>query len=254
MNDGEKSLEVYSNGLLKFPRSGRLYYEIGLNYFSQKEMRKALSNLEKGVFYEPAFSNNYSILSKYYFMSGFTAWSVLYGEIFINLTESEFKSKEMSKLLFDYYKKSFYFLKDSLYTIQFTTNMITSSVKRPNKDLPFDMAYQSVMQEASKGILPTDTSLFTIDILYQLRKKFIELWFAENLDVTFPNVLFDWHKNLIENDLFEVYNYFLFNEASSVESKSWLGKNQLKIKRFQTDIQKNFLKIDEKHFLYKYQY
>ncbi len=254
LDNAEKSLEVYKNGLSKFPKSGRLFYEIGINYIAQKEVRKALSYWENGIINEPQYSNNYFILSKYYYKAGFTVWSVLYGEIFSNLTESEFKAKEMSHLLFDFYKKSFYFLKDSAFTIQFTTNMITSPIKRPNKDLPFDMAYQSVMQDAAKGILPADTLSFSIDILYQLRKKFIELWYAENLEKTFPNVLFDWHKMLIEEDIFEVYNYFLFNEGAPDETKSWVSRNQLKIKRFKELIQENMLKIDENHFLNMYQY
>ncbi|TAL68675.1 MAG: hypothetical protein EPN82_10380 [Bacteroidetes bacterium] len=254
MNNGEKSLEIYKNGLAKFPKSGRLYYEIGINYISQKDIRKALSSWENGIFIDPQFANNYLILSKYYFQSGFSCWAVIYGEIFINLTESNLKSKEMSHLLFDFFKKSFYFQKDSMHTIQFTTSMITSTVKRPNKDLPFDMAYQSVMQEAAKDILPADTSQFSIDVLYQIRKKFIELWYAENLDVTFPNVLLDWHKKLIEQGIFEVYNYFLFNEAAVEETKSWIGRNQLKVKRFQEEIQNNLLLIDDKHLLYRHQY
>lgn len=254
LDNAEKSLEVYKNGLIKFPKSGRLYYEIGINYIAHNEARKALSYWENGIINEPQYSNNYFILSKYYNLSGFTAWSVIFGEIFSNLTESDFKAKEMSHLLYQFYKNSFYFLKDSTLTIQFTTSMITSPIKRPNKDLPFDMAYQSVMQDAAKGILPADSLNFSIDILYQLRKKFIELWFAENLDKTFPSVLFDWQKKLIEEDIFEVYNYFLFNDGAPEETKSWVSRNQLKIKRFQSLIRENFLKIDENHFVNKHQY
>lgn len=254
LDNADKSLEVYKKGLVKFPKSGRLYYEIGINYIAQKEVRNALSYWENGIKQDPQYPNNYFILSKYYKLSGFTAWSVLFGEIFSNLTESVFKSKEMSKLLFNYYKESFYHLIDSTFTIQFTTNMITSPVKRPNKDLPFDMAFQSVMQDAAKEILPIDSSKFSIDVLYQLRKKFIELWYSENLNKTFPNVLFDWHRNLIDKDIFEVYNYYLFNEASAEETKSWVTRNQLKLQRFQSLIQENMLNIDEKHYLDKHQY
>jgi hypothetical protein len=254
MDNSDKAIEVYKNGLAKFPKSGRLLFEIGLNYIAHQEVRKALGYWESGIINEPQYSNNYLVLSKYYYKAGFTAWSVIYGEIFSNISESDFKVKEISNLLFEFYKNSFYFLRDSTITIQFTTSMITSPVKRPNKDLPFDMAYQSVMQEAAKDILPADSSLFSIDILFQLRKKFIELWYAGNLDKTFSNVLFEWHKNLIDKDIFEVYNYFLFSEGAPIETKSWVSRNQLKIKRFQTQIYENFLKIDEKHFVSKHQY
>ena len=254
LGNSEKALEIYKNGLIKFPKSGRLYYEMGINYIEQKEGRKAISNWENGVINDPQYPNNYLILSKYYANSGFTAWSVLLGEIFSNLNESDFKAKEISHLLYVFYRKSFYHLKDSVVSIEFTTNMITSSVKRDNKDLYFDLAYQYVMQDAARGILPSDSLMFSIDVLYQLRKKFIELWFAENLDKTFPNVLFDWHKLLIEKDIFEVYNYFLFNEGAPEETKAWVSRNQLKIQRFQTLIKENLLKIDESHFLNKRQY
>ncbi len=248
------AIEIYNNGLKKFPDSGRLFMEQGLYYYNQNEISDAVNKWETGIYHDPSFSNNYYILSKFYSKSGLSIWSLLYGEIYFSIADNENKVKELNRLLFNVYEKSFYTKKDSSIIIKFTTMTITSPVKRPDIDLPFEMAYQSVMEKASDGLLPKDSSRFNIETLYKIREKFIEIWFDEKLNTKFKNVLFDWHKTLIDYNLFETYTYLLFAEARVEEFNKWVVKDQPKLKKDINElINKYPFIVDSTHFLQKYQ-
>jgi Tfp pilus assembly protein PilF len=79
--------KMYRKGIKKFPASGPLYNELGELLWAQKDF-SAIKQWEKGIESDPNYPGNYYNASKYYYFTTDKIWSVLYGEVFINMEPS----------------------------------------------------------------------------------------------------------------------------------------------------------------------
>ena len=76
--------KVYKKGLKKFPNSGPLYSEYGELLWAKKDF-SAIEQWEKGIQVDPAYSGNYYNAARFYFYTKDKVWSLVYGEIFVNM-------------------------------------------------------------------------------------------------------------------------------------------------------------------------
>ena len=53
---------------------------------------EAIKMWEKGIEVAPSFSKNYFNASKYYYFSTDKVWSIIYGEIFLNMEHCHFNT------------------------------------------------------------------------------------------------------------------------------------------------------------------
>ncbi len=127
MGKSDKSIDTYSDGLKKFPASGRLHLEIGIALMRKEKYNDALFHFEKGIEVNPEFPSNYYWASRIFCSySTEKVWGMIYGEIFLNLERTTDRSKEISKLLYDTYKSQITFKGDSSVHYSFTEqNTIT---------------------------------------------------------------------------------------------------------------------------------
>ncbi|MBK7434966.1 MAG: tetratricopeptide repeat protein [Chitinophagaceae bacterium] len=101
----DKAMETYRAGLQRFPGSGELYLESGIIYLKRKDYDSAVSTFEKGIEMDPGFSSNYYRAAKLYLSSNEKVWGMIYGELFMLLEPMSERSKELSRLLYETYKK-----------------------------------------------------------------------------------------------------------------------------------------------------
>src|ERR1700744_2641182 len=76
--------KLYKDGLKRWPHSGALYSEYG-EIMGAKESYLAIKQWEKGIETDPNYSGNYYNAAKYYFYYGDKLWTIIYGEVFVNL-------------------------------------------------------------------------------------------------------------------------------------------------------------------------
>ena len=76
--------KVYKKAIKSFPESGALYNDYGEFLWSRQDLN-AIKIWEKGIEKDPSYGNNYYNASKYYFLTTDKIWSIIYGEIFINI-------------------------------------------------------------------------------------------------------------------------------------------------------------------------
>lgn len=249
-NNLEQAENIYDRGLEKFPNAANLYMQYGMHFIQLEEFVRAMAMWEKGVEVDPMYENNYFMLSKYYFHTGEYVWTNLYGEIFLNLSDKAGLLEDISKFIYRAYNNGCYNQIDSL-TIEtsFTKTRIQSKNLKGRNDLPFEVAYDLVMNEAVKGIIPKDKTELTIDQLYKIRKNFIEIWYKEGWNKRFSNALFDLHKKLIKNGHFEAYNYWVFNAACKVEANNWLKNNKEKLETMGNFMVKNKFKLNKANYI-----
>ena len=189
--------KMYKKALKKFPQSGALYSEYGELLWSARDF-SAINLWEKGIEADPSFSGNYYNAAMYYFFTKDKVWSLLYGEIFINMESRTDRGAAMKQLLLQGYKEKL--LADA--------DLLKGEEKNKNE---FSKAF---LQTFSKQASLADRGINT-EILTMMRSRFILDWYQENAD-KFPFKLFDYQRQLLQEGMFEAYNQWLFGAVDNL--------------------------------------
>ncbi len=204
--------KLYKKGIRKFPKSGALYNEYGeLLWYSQDFT--AIRQWEKGIETDPNYSGNYYNAAKYYYFTMDKIWSIIYGEIFVNLESYSRRTIEVKNILLNSYKKLF---------------ADADIMKNQNSKNEFAVAYLNTMNRqssmASMGITP--------ESLTMIRTKFILEW-DDKFSSRFPFRLFEYHRQLLKEGLFDAYNQWLFGPVQNLTAfQNWTNTHAEAYKDF----------------------
>lgn len=202
------AIKVLSKGVNKFPNSALLYENLGNAYLSDEKPKDAAATFEKGIQVDPNISGNYYSLAKIYATNGNPLWSVIYGEMFVNLESLTPRTKEIKILLFDQYK--------ALFSSSTIIRKYISSGK------PFEKAVATTLEKYT-NILSDGV---TTESLIALRGQFIVDWFQSDNYKTFPFRLFDRERQLLKQGNFEAYNQWLFSSSNEAAYNNWASLHQ----------------------------
>jgi Tfp pilus assembly protein PilF len=212
IDEKKEADKMYKQGIKKFPSSGELYNEYGEMLWVQRDP-EAIRFWEKGIEVDPGYSSNYYNASKYYYFTYDKVWTLIYGEIFINLESYSKRTPEIKLLLVDAYKKLFTDLK--------------LSKSQSNKNL-FAAAYLTVMNDQSQSI----NLGITPESLGILRSKFVLEWFEKYGD-KYPFRLFEYQRQLLKEGMFEAYNQWAFGASMGLASfQNWTTQHGDDYNRF----------------------
>ena len=220
--------KLYKKGIKKFPDSGPLYNELGELQWEQKDF-EAIVQWEKGIKEDPSYSKNYYNASKYYFFTPDKVWSILYGEIFINMEPQSSKAPEIKQLLLDSYKK--------LYT--------DADLEQNNKDK--NLFVKAYLQSMNKQT-PVAASGINTESLTMIRTRFILDWY-NTLQNKFPFKLFEYHQQLLREGMFDAYNEWLFAPAENLSAyQNWISTHDAENKAFINFQQGRIFKIPQAQY------
>lgn len=210
--------KMYKKALKKYPNSGALYNEYGELLWS-KNNENAILEWEKGIQADPSYAGNYYHASTYYFFTNDKVWSIIYGEIFVNMEYLTERAREIKEQLLKAYKEKLF---------------LGNNVEETKSTNPFAQAvYVTYAKQSSltgKGI--------TVETLTMIRAKFILDWFA-NYGAKYPFRLFDYQQQLLRTGMFEAYNQWLFGPVENLAAfDQWARTNAEAYKKF-TNFQKN---------------
>ena len=188
--DGEK---MYKKALKKFPESGPLYNEYGEMLWDTKNY-SAIEQWEKGIQMAPSYAGNYYNAASHYYFTKDKIWTLIYGEIFVNMESLTERSTEVKKMLLDTYKQKLF-----------------TDVDDKDKKGDFEKAvaetYNKQSSLTSRGI--------SIETLNMIRTRFILDWY-NTYAKKFPFTLFDYQQQLIKEGMFEAYNAWLFGPVENL--------------------------------------
>ena len=220
--EGEK---LYKKGLKKFPNSGPLYNELGELLWVQQNY-DAVKYWEEGIQKEPSYSKNYYNAARYYFLTTDKVWSILYGEIFLNMEPNSPYSPEMKQILLDSYKKLF----------------ADADLEQANKDKnSFVQAYLKTLNKQSS----LARQGLNAESLTMIRTRFILDWSNEKLNEKYPFKLFAYQQNLLKEGLFDAYNQWIFGASQNLTGyQQWLSVHQKENQVFQHFQNQRIFKID----------
>lgn len=243
LGESDKAFESYDEGLKKFPNSGMIYLEKGNVHWNKKEYVKALPFYEKGIEVDPKFPSNYYRAARIYCGSTEEVWGLIYGEIFMNLERNSKRTAEISKLLFDTYKSEIKFTSDSSMTVSFCQqmNMNVNATSDPkNIKLPFCMIFEPTLLMSIAFEKNID-----INSLDKIRTKFIDNYFNNERDKTYPNVLFSYQKSVKDAGHIEAYNHWILMKGDEDGFDKWQTENTDKWDNFVKWFIENGLKIND---------
>ncbi|HEX2532591.1 MAG TPA: tetratricopeptide repeat protein [Chitinophagaceae bacterium] len=194
---------MYKRALKKFPKSGALYSEYGELLWAKKEP-EAIELWEKGIQEDPGFAGNYYNAALYYFYTKDKVWSLVYGEIFVNMESLTERASAMKGLLLEGYKEKLFAEAD-----------LTKDLKENKSE--FARAFLQTMNKqssmANKGL--------STEVLTAIRTRFILDWYAQHAG-KFPFRLFDYQQQLIREGMFEAYNQWLFGTVENLPAyENW---------------------------------
>lgn len=223
INQPKESDKVYKKGLKQFPQSGGLYNDYGELLWVQRDF-SAIRQWEKGIEVDPNYSRNYYNASRYYYFTVDKVWSIIYGEMFINMESYTQRTAEIKTLLLDSYKKLF-----------------TDADLQKNQDTrnPFVAAFISSINRQSavamNGITP--------ESLTMIRTRFILDWFEKSGN-KFPFKLFEYQRQLLREGVFDAYNEWLFGSAQNLTAfQNWTTSHSEEYSKFTNGQRSRLFKI-----------
>ena len=198
--DNEESERLYKHALKKFPSSGVLHNEYGELLATNNKMPDAIVEWEKGIETDPNYSSNYYNAAMYYNkVSNNPFWTMIYGEIFLNLESYTVRTADIKNVVLEAYKK--------LYT--------STDLSKQNNKSPKTSAFQKAVLVTLNSSNSLALEGISSDVLYAIRTRFVLEWFGNKLDEKFPFRLFDQWKLLLNEGLYEAYNQWIFGLAAS---------------------------------------
>jgi len=211
---------VYKAGLKKFPKSGPLYSEYGELLWAKKDY-SAIDLWEKGIETDPAFSGNYYNAATYYFYTQDKVWSLIYGEIFVNMESLSQRGAAMKELLLKAYKEKLFVNPDLV------------KGEEENKS-----GFARAFLETMNKLTPLVARGVTTESLIMIRTRFILDWY-EHYASKYPHRLFDFQQQLLREGLFEAYNQWLFGTVEDLTAYDhWTKTHENEYKDF-TAFQRN---------------
>jgi tetratricopeptide (TPR) repeat protein len=187
--------KMYRKALKKFPNSGALYSEYGELLWAKKDFN-AIKQWEKGIQMDPAYAGNYYNATTYYYFTKDKVWTIIYGEIFVNMEYLTDRATEIKKLILKSYKEKLF------------NDLGDAEVRSP--------FYNAVEETFNKQNSLVKRGL-TVETLTMIRTKFILDWYAKYGE-KFPFKLFDYHQQLIREGMFEAYNQWLFGPVDNLSN------------------------------------
>lgn len=231
IQEKDSAMVAYNLGLYHYPESGRLYYESGVLKYTSEEYYEAVDLWESGIKVDPAFAANYFQLAEVLSHSDEKMWTLLYGELFINLEKKSMKTAEVSKLMYTLLHTIFYNskLKDPCKQLTakgfefnkgegFSIKNVKDQVKN------FEGAYAVVFSEGASKYLKQKVDL---EAIYETRKEFLINWFEDpDLFEKYPNVVLNLQKLIYDKGYFKPYTYWLFSEGNYEEFNEFIKNNE----------------------------
>jgi tetratricopeptide (TPR) repeat protein len=208
LGEQQKAVPIIQNGIELYPHSGLLYRELGKLYESAGRTDDAIQAWITGAKIAPTYALNCYELCRFYSLHDKPVWVLLYGEIFLNMTQKSERSYEVKKMMINAYQ-SFFFMPDS----------------SPKYGGGFGAPTANNFHDAVKNTLIKSASVMddgvNMENLIMLRARFIMDW-EDTYVKKYPFQLFAYQDTLLRYGYYDAYNQWLLGKTvNQSEFESW---------------------------------
>lgn len=217
LSQDKEAEKLYKKAIKKFPDSGPLYSDYGIFLGSLARQPEAIKIWETGIEEDPSYPGNYYYASKYYYAVDVT-WSVIYGEVFVNMESLTRRTPEIKALVMDSYKKLF----------SGDANLQPLLTKKGKPVNEFENAVRATWRANASAVAGGVTE----ESLTSMRSRFILDWFNKYA-TQFPYHLFDYQRQLLQMGMFNAYNQWILGFAQDEKSyDTWVSANSAEFNTF----------------------
>ena len=261
MGNRKRAEAAYKQGLAEFPRSGRLYLELGNVAYNNGEYLPALAYFEQGIAAEPSFPSNYYNVSNVFFRSSEVVWGMFYGEIFMNMERGSKRTRTMSRYLYNAYKQGITVGRDEdsgdrTLTIDFSRRNEISVTPDSLVCIPFGTGvYETVLGMS----FPTDADSVDMASLNRMRCNFVGNYFSAMDELRgkvtvipdTPNILLNYQRRITEAGHMEAYNYWILMEGDPDSTGAWAEAHGDEWEAFMNWFRENPMTVDGTHYFHR---
>lgn len=225
---GPSNAKEYANEAMKListdPAKARLYFDHAIDM-----------DPEKAEYYYQA--------AKLYANTVERIWTLIYGEIFVNLEKNTARTVEIKKLMFDSWKKSLTINSATDIHVDVTQEEASYGMEKFDSDkfvVSFAQSYETTLEiglyRLSDGLSLTN--------MYFYYRDFVNYWFRKK-ELEFPCFIFDWEKTISESNHLEAYIFWLFKDSFPAEYNDWIKIFNKQMASFESWLENNQMNISE---------
>ncbi len=223
MDKDKEAEKLYRKAIKQYPNSGPLYNEYGELLWSEQDY-SCITEWEKGIQEDPSYGDNYYNACKYYYLTTDKIWSLIYGEIFINIESFTARTAEIKNILLDGYKKLF------------ANPDLLANLKGKNQ---FEVAFLTTMNKQNSVVM----NGLNAETLTMVRTRFILDW-NQTYAKMFPLSLFSKQEQFLQEGLFPVYNQWIFGSAQNLAAyQNWISTHAEEYAEFSKFQQAKIFKV-----------
>lgn len=187
-----------------------------------------------GATVDPAHPSNYRSLALLYAISTEPVWTLVWGELFMNLERGSGRTSAMSETLARTYRDNIRIEGDTAVRMTFSRN---GRVAREGLRLriPFGTA---VFEVAARAALTADgiPDSLTLDVLSDMRERFVDRYFEKYDRMLFDDdaarPLMDYQRQVKEAGMMRPYNYWVLSQGFPDEFRQWRDEHAVQWQDF----------------------
>ena len=204
----DKAINNLTDGILRFKRSGILYYQLGLYITDKNDPFDVAGVFEEGILNDPNFAGNYYEATKF-FIEQMKPLGLMYGEIFCNLERNTERTAEISKLLYQAYRDIMVF------------GLNDPPLHHRGEIDPFVLKIEQTLDS-----LPELDSNPGMNALIKFNRELQSNYLAGQYFEQNPNIIIALREELAYLGHLESYFYWLFWQGNEKEFDLWIETNQ----------------------------
>ena len=238
----KKAVKIYEEGIKRYPESAIFHVELGILHYRQQDYNTAAAYWEAGIRADPNYPSNYFHLTSLFSNTDEHIWTVLYGEMFLNLEAGSERTEMISSLVCNAYRKAIQLEGDTT-RIAFSRNVTMSISDFTDLKLPAPLMFGTTMEIATTVIAGGEELNCTT--LHKLRSSFLTSWYEMGHNVTYPNPAIERMKAVADAGHLEPYNYYIVGEGDRVGWEFWVDSHKEEFSAFVEWFVANPLKVEK---------
>lgn len=239
-----KAKEAADSAYAAFPNSARVLCEVGYVEKDRGNEYAAVLDWESGIHEDPHYSENYIPLIDYNYSLNERIWSVIYGEIYLNISHIERNIERVSAKAFDAVFSSLAKPGDSIPMYRFCA--IRKSYKPGVIDsakYPFTFASQLEMIHSYTKLCAGNKFDKSLKSLVWLFDIFDSAWQKSIYAAKWKNPVWEYHAELKKSGLLEPYIYLMYRAGSPEEFAEYAKTNRQKLQKLAKYLIANPIKL-----------
>ncbi|MFM7773582.1 MAG: tetratricopeptide repeat protein, partial [Candidatus Kapaibacterium sp.] len=216
---------VIDEGLQRFTSSGRLHMEKGLLCLQARQLEAALDEFEEGIQVDPAYHLNYYWAARSYSQGTERIWTLLYGEVLMNVDPNPSRLSIVSDLVYRMHMRTYEDFRTSG-KMDYSLSRKGATDARTPLDLSFEDRFDELMTEGAAKLRffqDFEIPLLSIDTM---QTAFLKAWYKRGYDTLFPNAAIERHKALLDAGFHTSYVVYLTQFAKPLEAKAYFDANK----------------------------